>query len=81
MPAQYRAGDVIKHAGMSLEEGMMLQRSMNFRSGTRRHSVILMSVRLGAPYADRVEDEGRTLIYEGHDIPRKANTPNPKLVD
>lgn len=32
-------------------------------------------------YADRIEDEGRVLIYEGHDIPTAKNGPNPKNVD
>jgi hypothetical protein len=43
--------------------------------------VILMSVRKGAPYADRLEDAGRVLIYEGHDETRSADTPDPKAVD
>ncbi|MHB8995397.1 MAG: HNH endonuclease [Armatimonadota bacterium] len=40
-----------------------------------------MSVRQGAPYADRVEDSGRTLIYEGHDEPKREGISNPKMVD
>jgi hypothetical protein len=40
-----------------------------------------MSVRPNAPYRDRVEDDGSTLIYEGHDAPRSKDNPNPKLVD
>ncbi len=40
-----------------------------------------MSRRLGAPYADRYEDDGLTLIYEGHDVSRTPNGPNPKEVD
>jgi hypothetical protein len=40
-----------------------------------------MSVRKGAPYADRLEDDGRVLIYEGHDEPRTAGTPDPKALD
>lgn len=40
-----------------------------------------MSVRPNAPYRDRLEDGGTTLIYEGHDEPKGARTPNPKLVD
>ncbi|MFM9078348.1 MAG: HNH endonuclease [Solirubrobacterales bacterium] len=59
---------------------MSLQRGMNFQSGGRP-SIILMSVRKGAPYADRLEDDGRVLIYEGHDIPRKRGGPDPKSVD
>jgi hypothetical protein len=38
-------------------------------------------VRANAPYCDRVDDRGTTLIYEGHDQPRGPNLPNPKLVD
>jgi hypothetical protein len=40
-----------------------------------------MSVRKNAPYADRIEEDGKVLIYEGHDIPRYQGTPDPKTVD
>lgn len=62
-------GDIISHAEMCLEEGTSLQKGMNFRvkGGT---TIILMSTRKGAPYADRVEEAGKILIYEGHDVPR-----------
>jgi len=53
---------------------------MNFRLWGHS-SVILMSLRRGAPYADRIEDEGKTLIYEGHDCPRKVDGPDPKVTD
>ena len=43
--------------------------------------MVLMSVRKGAPYADRIEDGGRVLIYEGHDEPRVAGGPDPKTVN
>jgi hypothetical protein len=60
--------------------GVNLQRGMNFRlRGT--DSIILMSLRSGAPYADRVEDEGRILIYEGHDCARTIDGPDPKRTD
>src|SRR5215207_9120902 len=65
---------------MRQAERLNLQRGMNFRPGGRR-SVILMSLRKGAPYADRLEDDGRVVIYEGHDVPRSANGPDPKTVD
>jgi hypothetical protein len=57
-----------------------LQRGMNFelRAGV---SVVLMSLRSNAPYADRVEDDGRTLVYEGHDCPRLKDGPDPKTSD
>ena len=40
-----------------------------------------MSVRRGAPYEDRHEEEGRLIIYEGHDIPRTSRGPDPKKTD
>ena len=61
-------------------EGTSLQAGMNFSLGGN-HSVILMSVRPGAPYRDRLEDGGTTLTYEGHDEPKGARVPHPKAVD
>ena len=72
--------EIIPYLEMCQREGVSLQRGMNFELG-HNHSVILMSVRPNAPYADRFEDNGTTLIYEGHDIPRAPQTPNPKTVD
>jgi hypothetical protein len=67
-----KQGDVISYMEMCQEESVNLQRGMNFRL-KGGFSVILMSLRPGAPYADRIEDEGRVLIYEGHDIPTDVN--------
>jgi hypothetical protein len=53
---------------------------MNYELGSN-HSVILMSVRPNAPYVDKFEDDGITIIYEGHDVPKTVNCPNPKKVD
>lgn len=74
------ANEIIHYLEMCQREGVSLQRGMNYALG-KNHSVILMSVRPGAPYADRFEDEGTTLIYEGHDVPRSPHHPNPKLLD
>lgn len=71
------ANEIIPYIEMCRREGVSLQRGMNYRLG-ENHSVILMSVRPGAPYADRFEDEGSTLIYEGHDIPRSSRYVDPK---
>ena len=73
-------GDIISYLEMCKEEGVNLQRGMNFRLHGK-FSVILMSLRLGAPYADRIEENGRVLIYEGHDIPKRKDNPAPKTVD
>lgn len=72
--------EIIPYIEMCRREGVSLQRGMNYALG-RNHSVILMSLRPGAPYSDRIEDDGSTLIYEGHDEPRSTRFPNPKLVD
>lgn len=53
---------------------------MNFRL-RGEHSVVLMSVRPDAPYADRVEEGGRVLIYEGHNEQRSATCHDPQAVD
>jgi hypothetical protein len=66
-------GEVISYLEMCREEGVNLQRGMNYGSGGRP-SVILMSRRPGAPYDDRIEDDGRVLIYQGHDRPQIRRT-------
>ena len=74
------ANEIISYLEMCSREGTSLQRGMNFGLGGD-HSVVLMSVRPNAPYRDRLEDEGTTLIYEGHDEPRSDAVPRPKAVD
>ena len=75
-----RPGDVISYWDMCKEESMALQRGMNFKLH-KKSNVILMSLRPGAPYADRVEDNGRVLIYEGHNMPRRDDSIRPKEID
>ncbi len=75
-----KPGAVISYIDMCKEEGVSLQRGMNFRLRGKT-SIILMSLRRDAPYADRVEENGRVLIYEGHDAPRRSNSPDPKTID
>jgi hypothetical protein len=76
-----QAGQIISYREMCDEERVnLLQKGMNFHLHAE-YSVLLMSTRKGAPFADRVEDNGRTVIYEGHDILRKKNGPDPKRVD
>ena len=65
---------------MCQREGASLQRGMNF--GLRgNHSVILMSIRLNAPYQDHIEEDGTVLIYEGHDQPKTIGISDPKSLD
>ena len=73
-------GDVISYIEMCQAEGASLQRGMNFHL-RNNVSVILMSLRRGSPYADRIEENGRVLIYEGHDVPRTKTTADLKKID
>jgi len=72
--------EIIPYIFMCQREGVSLQRGMNYQLGGN-HSVILMSIRANAPYADRLEDNGVTIVYEGHDVPRSAQHPDPKAVN
>lgn len=71
--------EVIHYTEMCSREGTNLQRGMNFGLGGN-HSVILMSLRPNAPYRDRIEPDGSTLIYEGHDASRSLTVQDPKSV-
>jgi hypothetical protein len=73
-------GDVISYLEMCAEFGVNLQRGMNFHL-RNNESLILMSLRSGAPYADQVEPGGRVIVYEGHDVPRTREGLDPKAVD
>lgn len=76
-------GDVIRYVDMTIAEGFSIQRGMNFSVNGRDYGIILMSVRPNAPYADRFEDNGTTLIYEGHDVQSNyiGNGLSPKDID
>jgi len=60
-------GDILSYEEMCREEGKRLQKGMNYPRG-RRPGVFLMSRRKNALYTDRIEEDGKILIYEGHDI-------------
>ncbi len=76
----YEIGEIISYLDMCKEEGVNLQRGMNFKLKSH-YSVILMSLRKGAPYADRIENDGQILIYEGHDHSKTKDCPEPKSID
>lgn len=72
--------EIIPYIEMCQREGLSLQRGMNFHAGNG-YSIILMSIRKNAPYRDRLENDGSTLIYEGHDISKNYGGLDPKSVD
>ena len=74
------ANEIIGYFEACQREGGSLQKGMNFRRG-KTYSVILMSVRPNAPYRDKIEDDGSTLIYEGHDVPKTHGVTDPKALD
>lgn len=73
--------EIISYREMCDRENVQtLQRGMNFRLNPN-YSVILMSQRKNAPYNDKIFDDGFTIEYEGHDIPKTDGIKNPKLID
>jgi len=76
----HTSGEVISYIEMCQAWSSSLQRGMNFHLRPDC-SVILMSRRTNAPYRDKIEEDGRVLIYEGHDVPKSSTNPNPKIVD
>lgn len=80
-PDKAQPGDIVSYLEMcQLEGNISLQRGMNFRLHGDV-SVVLMSQRRGAPYEDRVEEDGKILIYEGHDVPKSSEILSPKEHD
>jgi len=70
--------DILSYREMCDAENVQtLQRGMNFRLNPR-YSVILMSQRPNAPYKDKIYEDGITIEYEGHDVPRRNYSGLPK---
>src|SRR5215470_11872445 len=72
--------EVISYIEMCQSWSASLQKGVNFHLRPHR-SVILMSRGPNAPYRDQIIEEGRVLIYEGHDVPKSKGSPNPKQID
>lgn len=72
--------EIMSYIDMCKREGVSLQRGMNYELADD-HSVILMSMRPDSPYDDELQNNGLTIIYEGHDAPRSTHQADPKAVD
>lgn len=79
-PAVVSPGDVVPWSTVTSFAGLTSRKGMQYRprGGT---SVFLMSRRTGAPYDDVLADEGRTLVYVGHDANETPEGPDPRTVD
>lgn len=73
-------GEIISYLELCTREKAHLQHGMNWRVQPS-HSVFLMSMMKGAPYDDKIQDEGRTLIYEGHNAKSDTTELDPKTID
>ena len=73
-------GEIISYIEMCGAWDVSFQRGMYFHL-KGDISVVLMSRRRDAPYRDQIENEGRVLVYEGHDLPKVKRGPDPKATD
>ncbi len=65
----FDVNQIVSYREMCNEEQQeQLQRGMNFEI-SNGYSVVLMSVKPNAPYADRISEDGLSIYYEGHDVP------------
>lgn len=74
-------GDIITYDELCLKEKARLQHGMNFRMPATGRTVILMSQTKNAKYDDEIREDGKVLIYEGHDIPKTKGIEDPKVYD
>ena len=72
--------DIFGYDKLVAAEKANLQAGMNYREG-RHYSIVLMSVRKGAPYADAIDPVTGMISYEGHNIKDLPGGPDPKSVD
>ena len=60
-------------------EGFRPQNGMYFKPKNNNYLIVLMSVRDDAPYQDEISEDGKRIIYEGHNLNKrycKGKSPN-----
>lgn len=75
-----KQGSIIAYPDLCAKETVTLQRGMNLRL-RGGYSLILVDTGIGAPYRERIEEDGKVLVYGGHDIPQRRGGKNPKTAD
>tara|TARA_B100000131_G_C17923193_1_gene535176 strand:+ start:42 stop:752 length:711 start_codon:yes stop_codon:yes gene_type:complete len=80
-PKNFVQGEIISYDTMCKEENnVRLERGMHFQF-TKSYSVLLASTMENSPYEDEIINNGKTFLYEGHDVHKTKKVPNPKNID
>ncbi len=72
--------EILTYLELAQREGPV-QRGMNYRFQDKPYSLLLMSVREGAPYNDGFDNEGKLLFYEGENINTRRDVREDKKLD
>lgn len=73
-------GEVMTYEEMCRHEGRDMESEMNYRL-SYDHSVLLMSLTPEASRSHRVEEDGVTIIYEGHNAAGRQSSPITRYMD
>jgi hypothetical protein len=76
---KYKMQELLTHSEMSTQEGISLQKGMNFKPANKDYSIFLMSVSDNSPYNDGFDSDGKELTYEGHDIYKREQIDSKKF--
>ena len=71
--------EIIPYKKIEEVEDFRPQNGMNFKTNNKNYSIVLMSVAKGAPYEDKISEDGKEIIYEGHNLNKRyCKNKNPK---
>ena len=63
--------EIIPYRKIEEIEGFRPERGMNFKIKDKNYSIVLMSVAKNAPYKDKISEDGKEIIYEGHNLNKR----------
>ena len=70
---------IISYRQIEDVEGFRPQNGMYFKPKNNNYLIVLMSVRDDAPYQDEISEDGKRIVYEGHNLNKrycKGRSPN-----
>ena len=74
--------EIIPYRKIEEIEGFRPERGMNYKIKDKNYSIVLMSVAKGAPYKDKISEDGKEIIYEGHNLNKRyCKNKNPNTFD